>query len=238
MTSPESAAANAHIRDHFDAVAPDYDRWKERARYYYSTLERVLRERIPPGRSVLDAGCGTGTLLSRLEPSRGLGLDLSPRMVEIARRKHPGLEFRAEDLTRPRGGERFDAVVLVDVIEHLPDADAAMEGLRAYGDDDTLYVMTSANPLWEPALHLAESLGLKMPEGDHRWLSRREIRALLRRHGFRIVREEGRMLVPKNVPLLAPLANSLAERAALLRPLCLIQVVEFRREPSGGAGAP
>jgi SAM-dependent methyltransferase len=52
------------------------------------------------GRSVGDVGCGTG----RLEPylaGRGLaprGFDLSPGMIQVARRDHPGFDFDVADL--------------------------------------------------------------------------------------------------------------------------------------------
>jgi SAM-dependent methyltransferase len=217
------------VRDHFDVVAPGYDEWKRKAGYYYATLRRLLREVVPPGRKVLEVGCGTGDLLAALEPADGLGIDLSPAMVAIAQSKHPGLRFRAEDVTRPAGGERFDFVVLCDVIEHLPDVPAALVGLAAHGDRDTLYVNDSANPLWAPVLDTAERLGLKMPEGDHRWLSRRAIERLLREHGYVVERTAGRMLVPKRIPIVADALNGLAERVPALAPLCLVQLVTFRR---------
>jgi ubiquinone/menaquinone biosynthesis C-methylase UbiE len=54
------------------------------------------------GTSVADVGCGTG----RLEPylaARGLtprGIDLSPEMVRVARRDHPGFGFEVADLRK------------------------------------------------------------------------------------------------------------------------------------------
>ncbi|GAA0455236.1 methyltransferase [Paractinoplanes deccanensis] len=52
------------------------------------------------GAEVADVGCGTGRLLPYLA-SRGLsprGVDLSPRMVEVARREHPGFAYQVADL--------------------------------------------------------------------------------------------------------------------------------------------
>lgn len=65
---------------------------------------------------VLDAGCGTGRVSAHLA-ARGLevfGVDLSPGMVEVARRTHPQL--------------RFD----VGSLEHLPVPDASLGGLLAW----------------------------------------------------------------------------------------------------------
>ncbi|MEV7230986.1 MULTISPECIES: class I SAM-dependent methyltransferase [Polymorphospora] len=52
------------------------------------------------GAEVADVGCGTGRLLPYLA-SRGLsprGVDLSPNMVEVARRQHPGFAYEVADL--------------------------------------------------------------------------------------------------------------------------------------------
>lgn len=221
----------ARVQDHFNKLADSYDAGKERQTYYYDYLIRLYRERIPEGASVVDVGCGTGAILAALKPGRGLGLDLSPRMAELARSKHPALEFRAEDISRPAGPANppYDFVLLSDVVEHLPDVDAALEGLKAYGGPQTRYIATCINPLWAPVMHLAEALGLKLPEGDHQWIGLPELCATIERHGYVMVEAAGRMLVPKRVPVLSDALNGLAERRPSLRSLCMIQVLTFRK---------
>lgn len=215
------------VREHFDSLAGRYDEGKARQTYYWKTLVGIYRDLVPPGSSVLEVGCGTGSLLASLSPRRGTGLDLSPAMVEAARKKHPDLEFRTEDIALPSGREAFDFVVLCDVIEHLPDPGSALEGLKAYSDGRTRLVVTSVNPVWAGALHLAESLGWKLPEGDHEWLSIKELSSLVAEHGFRVERAEGRILLPVRVPLAGGLLNRLA-RLPLLRGVCFVYAVVFR----------
>ena len=67
------------------------ERWIERNKYFHGEDARYMRHLIPEGLRVLDLGCGTGRLLSALKPKRGVGIDFSPRMIEIARRMHPNL---------------------------------------------------------------------------------------------------------------------------------------------------
>ena len=80
------------------------------------------------GREVLDAGCGEG-FLARVLAARGArvtGLDLSPRLVQMARAKDPhgAIDYRVADLSRPLPelAERFDRIgshlVLNDVADH------------------------------------------------------------------------------------------------------------------------
>ncbi len=220
------------VQGFFDQLAENYDAGKERQGYYYDYLIRIYKERIPPGASVVDVGCGTGAILDALKPARGLGLDLSPRMVELAKAKHPALEFRAEDIAQPAGvaDPPYDYVLLSDVVEHLPDVDAALEGLKAYGGPKTTYVATCINPLWAPIMHLAEALGLKLPEGDHQWIGLEDLRLMLERHGYVVEEAAGRMLLPKKVPLLSDAVNGLAEKMPALRGFCMIQILTFRKK--------
>lgn len=56
---------------------------------------------------VLDVGCGRGTVTAHLHALGVdvLGLDLSPRMIELARRLHPGLSFGVASATDLRPAE-------------------------------------------------------------------------------------------------------------------------------------
>ncbi|MBI5623382.1 MAG: methyltransferase domain-containing protein [Elusimicrobia bacterium] len=215
------------VRQHFDSIASRYDEGKARQTRYWRCLLEIYGSLVPRSSSVLEVGCGTGALLASLAPKRGVGLDLSPAMVEEARKRHPGLEFRAEDIAHPSGREVFDHILLCDVIEHLPDPGAALEGLKAYAGAGTRLVLTSVNPVWTKPLHLAEALGLKLPEGEHEWLALSEVRGLVAGHGFRVELAEGRILLPFGVPLADAALNRLA-KAPMLHGLCFVYAVVFR----------
>jgi SAM-dependent methyltransferase len=214
------------IGDHFDRVAPDYDRWKEKAHRYYAALKKSLREIVPPRSRVLEVGCATGDILASLDPDEGLGLDISPAMIELAARKHPGLRFRVHDLMQGPLEERFDYAVAADVAEHVPDLDTMMSSLAGMLTDRGVAIVVTANPLWSPVLHLAERLRLKMPEGDHEWRSRADLASAARRAGLRERSFDRSLVMPKDVPGLVALDT--ARWAAPLRQrLGLIQRAVF-----------
>jgi 2-polyprenyl-3-methyl-5-hydroxy-6-metoxy-1,4-benzoquinol methylase len=215
------------VREHFEEIAGEYDRWKEKSAYYYRLLAGIYRERVPEGATVLEIGCGTGTLLAALLPAHGVGIDVSPRMVEIATTKFPNLAFRVADAEKFDPGETFDFVIVPDVIEHLSDVGAMFLSARKGCHPATRVIVTSVNPLWAPILHLAERLGLKMPEGEHRWLPATELRRLAAEAGLDLVEFSGTILCPKKIPLLADALNRAAERLSFLRPACLTQVLVF-----------
>ncbi len=85
-------------------------------------LGRMLGRRVG-GRQVLDFGCGagrfTGWFLDR--GARYLGVDLSPAMLENARRRHPGADFRLLEESRlAEPADHFDLAVSVTVLQHNP----------------------------------------------------------------------------------------------------------------------
>jgi SAM-dependent methyltransferase len=210
------------VGDHFDRVAPDYDRWKAKAHRYYAALKASLQEIVPTGSRVLEVGCATGDILASLAPAEGLGLDISPAMVELASRKHPDLRFRVHDLMEGPLGERFDYAVAADVAEHVPDLDKMMGSLAGMLTAPGAAVVVTANPLWSPILHVAERLNLKMPEGDHEWRSRDDLTSAARRAGLRERSFDRSLVMPKEVPGLraldsAPWAAGLRQRVGLIQ---------------------
>ena len=93
-------------------------------------------KQLPPHcMEALDIGCGTGAF-SRLLAQRServLGLDLSPRMIEIARersREYPNIDFLVADATAWEfPAARFDCVGSIATLHHLP-AEATLARMR------------------------------------------------------------------------------------------------------------
>lgn len=102
-----------------------------KARLVLEALAR-LREEQGQGLDVLDLGCGNGSALTRFLAARGdrvLGIDTHAPSIDYARREFgaEGLTFRQIDCEALLAEAlRFDAIICADVLEHLPDPEAAL----------------------------------------------------------------------------------------------------------------
>ena len=92
-----------------------------------------------PGDRVLDVGCGPGffelELIEEVGPDGSVtGVDVSPASVDHARKRsagHSNLHFEEADATAlPAGDGEFDRAFCVQVLEYVPDVDAALRELR------------------------------------------------------------------------------------------------------------
>lgn len=134
VSSPE--AKRRYVRRLFATIADRYDlitvflsygrdrAWKQR-------LVRMADARA--GMQVLDLATGTGDIAYRLHDAGGrvVGLDVTARMIEIARAKRPSANrpaFIVGDMTAlPFAGSRFDVVTTGYGLRNVPDLAAALD---------------------------------------------------------------------------------------------------------------
>jgi SAM-dependent methyltransferase len=226
--------------DHHDGI----ERSRRRHRYFYDYLTRVLRQRVPQGARVLDLGCGSGDTLAALEPSLGVGIDVSDAAVCAAHARYGGasLRFLRGDLADPallaEAGGPFDFILLVNVVTHLTDVQAALERLHAVSHQRTRVLIYSYSRLWQPLLWLGERLGLKYRQPPESWLPPEEIKNMLALADFEVVRNDAHIVCPLRVPLFADLANRYLGRLPVLQELSLMFGIVGRPSPSRAAEPP
>ena len=192
---------------YFDSVASERERWREKGAYYHKQLEKYLRYLIPPNSSVIEIGCGTGDLLAALTPKRGLGIDISPKMVEVARKKFPHLEFETGDFEDLQIEKKFDYVVSVETIGHVDDIQLAFKELHKVCKPETRVIIVYYNYLWEPVLKFAEAVGLRMKQPLQHWLPIEDIASLLFLNDFQVIKKGYRFLLPIYIPFVSTFLN-------------------------------
>ena len=132
------------IQADFDRIADfSKDAWNHN-RHYHGFL---LRQLPPHCTEALDVGCGTGGF-SRLLAERSdhvIALDLSPRMIQIAReRSNPyrNIDVRIADATAwDFPSERFDCIASIATLHHLPAREMLLKMKTALKAGGTLVIL-------------------------------------------------------------------------------------------------
>lgn len=209
--------------ERFDEAADARAASTTRHRYYGAEIERLLQSLVTPGSRVLEVGTGLGDLLAAIGGPGSVGVDVSPRMVELAQSRHPSLDVRRLDVEiDPLPAGPFDVIVLSDAIGLLDDIQTVLERLKPLLGPTGRIIVTYYNFLWEPALKLAEKVGVKTHWPDQNWLSMSDIESLLHLAGYEVFRRGTDILMPAHVPGVSSALNRIAAQIPVARDLSLV----------------
>ena len=203
-------------RQHQEAVAAHRGKWIRSNRYFYDRLTRLLQFIVEQNKRVLDVRCQTGHLLASVNPSYGVGAEISESMVAHARQENPGLHFVKSDPEDLQLDEKFDYILFNHIFDTV-DILRALEQIREHCTSDTQVVVINYNQLWRPILELASKAGLRSRFVEPNWVSENDIRNFLKLAGFRPVRKHRLLLCPKWIPLFSAVMNDFVARLPGLR---------------------
>src|SRR5680860_99520 len=237
MTSNTPTAVTASTRKKqmqsaFNRLAPSRNDWMQRNAFYYNDDRRYMRFLVPQNAHVLELGCGTGSLLAALQPARGVGIDISPAMIDVAQASYPWLEFHVGDVEDHRAlsvlGGPYDVIVLSDIVAYLDDIQRTLESLHSLCHERTRIVVAYYSQFWRPALSVASLLGQRMPQPPQNWLSAEDIDGLLELSGFQTIKREWRLLVPRHLGGIGSVMNRYIGTLPVMRRFSLRHYVVVR----------
>lgn len=203
--------------DYFNNIAPNRVKKRRLNRYYWNEITNYCNYFAHDDYNVIEIGCGTGELLHEIKGKRKVGIDFSEKMIEIARGRFPEIDFHimpAEDITL---NEKFDLIILSNLIGYLDDVQAVFNQLNKLCHINTKVIVTYHNFLWEPLLKFGEKIGLKTRTPLLNWLSLKDINNLLYLAGFSVYRNTKRMLIPVNIPVISYIFNKYISKLPFIR---------------------
>ncbi|MGH7703730.1 MAG: class I SAM-dependent DNA methyltransferase [Gemmatimonadales bacterium] len=209
----------------FDAFAESYDRELEAglaiagenklyfARGRLQWLSRRLRELDSRPETVLDFGCGDGVsapLIFELVGAKTLlGVDLSDRLLEIARSRHGYLNarFLRREQAQPDG--RHDLAFCNGVLHHIQPGErpGTLEYVHRFLRPGGLFALWENNP-WNPGTRYIMSR--VSFDRDAITLTAPEARRMLRAAGFEVLHTDFLFVFPRWLRGLRPLEPMLA----------------------------
>lgn len=198
------------VQRHFDRIAPKYDFYTKKRDLHYSALKKLLKRFIPRDKNVLEVGCGTGDLLVSLWPKFGYGFDVSSGMIKIARLKYGSQKNLSFSTKWPWG--KFDYIFMSDVIEHLENPNETFRKIADLMGPKAKFINTMMNPVWIPVEAVYNFMGWKMPEGPHRRIGSKDINAILKNSGMKVVKHGHTLLMPIKIPVITNFLNKYIEK--------------------------
>jgi 2-polyprenyl-3-methyl-5-hydroxy-6-metoxy-1,4-benzoquinol methylase len=190
--------------EEFDSKMNMYDTKKRVSVIFNDLLTGDLK-----GKSLLDAGCGTGWF--SLEASkRGadvIAMDLGEGLLSKVKEKADVKTVVGSIMKIPFPSHTFDYVISSEVIEHTPDPKLAIrEVCRVLKPGGTL-VMTTPNRLWYFSIWIANKLSMRPYQGLENWISWKTLVNEIENSNCEIKKKTGIHLFPFIHPISYPVLN-------------------------------
>jgi len=192
---------------HWDKIAAEIFKWNRFNGYYHRRLKEIVQFIIPPGQRVIEIGCGQGDLLASLQPSYGVGVDFSEKMIQLAKIHHPDLHFIQTDAHELDLKDNFDFVILSDVVNELWDVQSVLEKISAFITPQSRIVINFYSRLWELPLELIRKSGLAKPMLLQNWLTVDDMKGLLSLSNLETIKHWDEIIWPMRTPVIDSLLN-------------------------------
>jgi SAM-dependent methyltransferase len=210
---------------HFETNVDELDRWRAFNAAYHADDYKFMQFLVPPGKRVLELGCGRGDLLAALKPAHGVGVDFGAETIAKANARHPDLYFVLGDVEDPQTLATiegpFDYIVIADTIGMFEDIDGTLRLIHKLCAPSTRIIISYYSHLWEPVLKIAEALGLRSKQPRINYIATADFRNLMDLADCEVISQEQRQLLPQRWFGLGPFINRFIAPLPGIRQLCL-----------------
>lgn len=187
------------IADEFTDISNEYCNQR-----YLQEISKYVKSKF----SILELGCGTGLLLSKLKAKQRTGCDLSPKLIKQFKHKNIKLvQGDAEKLSFE--SSKYDLVFHVNLLEHVPNPSRVVQEANRVLKKGGKQIIITPNGDIGWLLEIAEKLKLKTPEGPHKFLTTKTMKELLYGLPISVISSSKFILFPKGPKFILNTAEKL-----------------------------
>jgi len=205
------------FKQYFERIAPIRKGYRKKRSYYWNDITSYVSYFIHQENSVLEIGSGTGELLNGIEAKKKVGIDFSEQMVKVAQEQFEDIEFHVMNAAEITLSEKFDVVILSNIIGFLPDIQRVFTEVKKVCHPKTKIIVSHYNYFWEPLIKLAEFFGIKLKTLSQNWLTSMDVKNLLELSGFDVYKTSKGMLFPFNIPIISFVVNRFLAKMPFFR---------------------
>ena len=129
-------------KTYFNSIAPKRIKQRRAKRYYWNDITKYCNYFVHEDSSVLEIGCGTGELLNDLKSKNKIGIDFSEEMISQAKSQFPSLDVRVMDAEELILNEKFDVIILSNLIGYLDDIQKVLSQLKSVSHANTKIIVS------------------------------------------------------------------------------------------------
>lgn len=137
---------NKDIIENFNLLATTWDLHINKSK---ETINAIFSyANIEKGKDILDVGCGTGVLIEdylEAKVNSITAIDISDKMIEIARNKYPNVNFKCIDATKFNDNKLYDAIILYNCFPHFVDKKETIKHLSSLLKENGKLVIAHSN---------------------------------------------------------------------------------------------
>lgn len=173
----------------YDAIAEDYSKTYDTPTSDESLVfQNAILSYLKPNYHIVDIGCGTGFSAGYFS-KKGMivdGIDLSSKMIEIAKKKRPNINFYVADMIEFKPPQKVDAVYAGYSMFHFGQSDfeKTLKNIKSYLKQEGIFALVMQEGEGE-----IEQIEPFLPEEKIyiKLYTEKELTSLLNDHGFEIL---------------------------------------------------
>jgi len=178
-----------HHKNTYDELADEYEERVEKLRPVTREAVEVFSRYITSGKNVLDIGCAVGLAVEELNKLgyEITGIDISPKMINYARKRNPESRFYINDFMSKEFNETYDGILCFAFIHLFPKAEAIKVMEKVYkimNKDGTIYIGTTKAQDSEEGFRVKDDYGKSLTRYRKNW-TKEELKHTLSDFKFR-----------------------------------------------------